>query len=871
MSDTLVSLFSHAEESFHDRAAVREFRGEVWHTYSYAEVSDRVRRIAAWLDEQKLRKGEKVALVLENRPEWGYIYFAVACAQGVCVPIDPDLSAEEIGNLVADSEAKILFCSGALYEKKVNSAGGRVRVVTLDARPSGCTGFDEVQDTQPLGTLPEVSPEDIAVLIYTSGTTGQPKGVLLSHRNLSVNFLSVRDLGICRPDDVFLALLPLYHTYACMVTLLVPFFLGAATVYFPVTFHPEVLTRVLREGGVTIFVGVPQLFSVLHTKIFERINRVPRFLRPAAALFARHKVKKTFGSRLRMWVSGGARLNEEIARDFSSLGYEFIEGYGLTETSPVVTFNPPGKVKFGSVGTPLPRVEVRIHDPGPDGVGEVCIRGPNVMVGYYRRQDLTQKTIKDGWLYSGDLGRRDQEGYLFLTGRKKHVIVLSSGKNIYPEELEEFYAQSPFIKEICVLAKGGAGTEEKVLFAVIVPDVARFREDHESNIENKIRWELEQFGTRLPGYQRVKGFTLTTEELPRTSLRKIKRYEVREKYLAGGKEKRDVSPPQESVEDDPEIQDKKTAKKIIQFLRDTLDQPVSLSSHLEIDLGVDSLGRVEIGTGLESLLQRKLDERLVYEPATVRDLIVKMTGGGGTRRVDRQKTQWEQILREPPPPSLRKKIAIPTPRGNRIFMQASRVCVRALFNVLWSLGARGREHIPEHGPYLLCANHASYLDGFAVFGALRTQDAPHVFFLGYRDIFELPAFRWGIRLAHLIPIDTRVRLMASMKAVAYVLRHEKNVCIFPSGRRSVSGEVQEFKKGVAVLMRELDVPAVPVRIRGAHEAWPRERKFPRGGKITVIFGAPVRWQELIEEEAKESDDRDVRIAAALRQRVQELA
>lgn len=228
-------------------------------------------------------------------------------------------------------------------------------------------------------------------------------------------------------------------------------------------------------------------------------------------------------------VSGGAKLSIQIALDFYGLGFKLIEGYGLTETSPVVTLNLAKNLKFGSVGKPIPDVGIKIHNPDKSGVGEVLIKGPNVMQGYFKQPELTSEVIKEGWFYSGDLGYLDREGYLYLVGREKEIIVLGSGKNIYPEELEEYYGQSPYIKEMCILERieERFGSTIESLYAIVVPDLEYFRKMNVTDIRGKIRWELENLGKGLSPYRHIMGFTITKDELPRTPLKKLKRYQVR--------------------------------------------------------------------------------------------------------------------------------------------------------------------------------------------------------------------------------------------------------------------------------------------------------------------------------------------------------
>ncbi|MCM8782573.1 MAG: AMP-binding protein, partial [Candidatus Omnitrophica bacterium] len=453
--------FSETADKFPGKAALQaRIAPHRYKKYTYSEIIRFSKGIGFYFINKGIKKQDRIALILENGPEWPIFYFGILFSGAIVVPIDPQLTEQEIKNILLNSGAKFA----------ISKANSDEIIKNLD-------------DPPPYFNFPTADIDDVTSILYTSGTTATPKGVMLSHKNFSGNFSSIEQLRICNAADNVLSILPLHHSYPFMVTLLVPLCLGATVTYVK-TLKPEDILSAMRETGVTILVGVPQLFYLFHKGIFEKIKRIPLPLRLVLMPFISKKIRKNFGSRLRFFVSGGARLEPRIAKDLSRVGFTILEGYGLTETSPVVTFNPLKKQKFGSVGIPIPEVEIKIANPGENGIGEVLIKGPNVMKGYYKRQQETGEVIEDGWFHSGDLGYIDKEGYLFLTGRQKEIIVLSSGKNIYPEEIEAHYQKSLFIKEVCVLGvlKGGF-TEE--LGAIIVPDIEYFKKVGVVNVRQK--------------------------------------------------------------------------------------------------------------------------------------------------------------------------------------------------------------------------------------------------------------------------------------------------------------------------------------------------------------------------------------------------
>jgi long-chain acyl-CoA synthetase len=542
-------------------------------------------------------------------------------------------------------------------------------------------------------------------------------------------------------------------------------------------------------------------------------------------------------------VSGGARLDAKIARDLTEWGFKVIEGYGLTETSPIVTLTPPEKIKFGSAGKAVADVRIKIGHPDASGIGEILIQGPNLMQGYFRKPQETAQAIKEGWFHSGDLGYIDREGYLFITGRDKEVIVLSSGKNIYPEELESYYGQSPYIKEICILQRPQErfGQQADALFAVVVPDLEFFKRRNEVNVEEKIRWEVENLSQKLPPYQHLMGFALSTEELPRTTLKKIRRFLVREKYFKG---RARMPRPQGSIafEELPAGIDPGISRKVLEYLAAQLNKPVSLESHLEIGLGIDSLSRVELGLGLERLFSLKIPQQALYEFSTVKDIILAITQLSGKGTISATvpgaglEKSWSQILKEEIPQQTLKRIRIKIHFIDWALAWFFKVILGFLLRVFWLLRIEGKNNFPAKGPLLITPSHSSFLDGFVVFCSLPLRLAVNTYFLGYSFIFERPLIRWAIKSLRLIPLDPNANLTEALQAVAFVLRQGKIVCIFPEGRRSVNTRINEFKKGIGILIKELDVPAAPVYIQGSHYAWARTARFPRPYPLKIIIG-----------------------------------
>lgn len=868
---TIHGTFDKTCGKFPSKPVFKSKKDGIWQQLTYESVKNYSSGVAGFLLKQGFEKGGFAAIILENCPEWGIVYLAIMRAGLIAVPLDYQLSEAEIKNLISESPVRAVFCSSAAIPRAKQALKGK-EVIFIDVENSEyfsrimATGYSDIN-------WPQVSADDTASLIYTSGTTGEPKGVLLSHKNFCSNFVSIQKMNVYNSEDVFLSILPLYHSYAFTANLICPMFIGAQVVYSS-GFKPEELLNLIEEAKITILAAVPQLFYLLHKGILARIKKHDFFLRPFVKVLIKAHLKKHLRS-LRLMVSGGAKLDTRVGADLIKFGFKLIEGYGLTETSPIATLNPPARIKPGSAGKAIPDVEVRISNPDEKGNGLVIIKGPNVMKGYYKQDKLTRETIKEGWLYTSDLGRIDKEGYLFISGRAEEAIVLSSGKNIYPEELESYYAKTPYIKEICILLKKERifGSSKDMLHAVIVPDLEYFAKEKKTNIREKIRWDLETLAKGLPTYMHIMGFSLTKEELPRTALRKIKRYEVRKIFLehaAGQKPESEIL-----SEEDRIISGTGHAQRILGYLSKELNKRVHINDHLELDLGIDSLTRVELALGLESLLKIKVSDEIIYKVASVKDVILAtrdLIEAEKPEKKERAQKEWKDILKEPPPEVLLRKVRLCPRKIDIALTWVFKKMFEFCFRVAWLLRVEGLNNLPKEGPFLICPNHASYLDGFLILSSITFKQALNTYFVGYHHIFGHPLVSWSIKVSRLIPIDVAEHLTEAMQAVALIVSHKKIVCIFPEGQRSIDDEVKDFKKGIGILIKELDIPVVPVYIKGSHFSWPRGTKFPRPYPLRVKFGRPLSSEELLRSgrgQLPPADDYEA-IARALKEEVLKL-
>jgi long-chain acyl-CoA synthetase len=506
---------------------------------------------------------------------------------------------------------------------------------------------------------------------------------------------------------------------------------------------------------------------------------------------------------------------------------------------------------IGSVGKPLHGMELRLRDPKPaeDGagpaIGEILLRGPLVMKGYYNRPEATAEVLRDGWLHTGDLGYVDSRGNVFITGREKEVIVLSNGKNIHPDEIEAHYLKSPFIKEICVLglqSRPGEPMAER-LHAVVVPNFDVLRERKIVNARQIIRFDIETLSAQLPSTKRILGFDIWQEDLPRTTTRKIKRFEVERRVKEGqaapqaGDEElaRLVSEDERQWLADPDVA---RAIDIIARSAEGVHRQVHPSDSLELDLGLDSMERVELLVALERELGASVPDTRVSEVYTVRELVdVVRQSIGGTGRVQ-QRAAWDSILdSDPTEPEVlavvqRKPIAEPV---WYLLGRLANLFVRDSFG----LTVTGLEKLPKHGPFIISPNHQSFLDPAVLVSILPYSILRDAFYVGTSEIFGSGILRALARSLKLIPVDPDANLVPAMRAGAYGLRHGKVLILYPEGERSIDGSPKVFKKGAAILATHLKVPIYPVAMEGFFDAWPRGKSFQKFTRLFIKVGDPI--------------------------------
>lgn len=813
-------------------------------TLTFAGLAERAGKIASELHNRGVGVGEPVGIVAPNGLDWAAACLGILASGAAAAPFDVQQSDAERTRLLAAIGCRFLFAAESCNREFGGERAGITRV-------EGCADLilrfpaSEDPPAPPCSVLPVARPGNLALIVHTSGTTGTPKAVPLSHANIMPNISGLIASGVANPSERALLPLPLHHIYPLVVGLIMPLSAGASVVLPAGISGPE-LARALRIGGATVLIGVPRLYKSMVAAIMAQakarggltaalFNRVLNFSIALARRGYRRlgqlafwSLRRNLAPALYRTVSGGARIREETELTLLGLGYEVLKGYGLSETSPILAFTPPGRSPLGAAGEPLPGVELRIAKPEADGAGEVEALGPSVFSGYLNDAAATKAAFTpDGWFRTGDLGRIDADGFLYILGRSSETLVLPGGEKLDPETVEACYAGSPAIAEIGVLAEGGR------LAGLAVPSpLARVGTDPNS-AEAAVRAALTSVSASLPSYMQLSGFAITAEPLPRTQAGKLRRHLLPPLYreARGRTESRAAHP---MAADDRALLDNPAANRVWTWLEARFPgRYLSLDMNPKLDLGINSLGWVTVTLELEQAIGVSLDEAALSQVLTLRDLVIAAKN-----------------VRRP----LAEKLLLPK-QGifGRGAWYALNVLDRLLMYSVFGLQAEGTENLPKRGPYLLCPNHASNLDPAALAAALPWPVLRQVYWAGAADILFTSGWRRAFsRLMRVVAVDPGIRTAFAHSAA--VLQSGHVLVWFPEAWRSKDRSLQPFLPGIGALLLKSPAPVVPVSISGTFEAWPRQRRFPRPHLVAVRFGRPLdpkRWEDLAKENGAE--------------------
>lgn len=843
-----------------ERPALIAFTESGRREWTYRRLGAAVAARARWLRATGLESGQTVALWAPDRPEWIVAALAAIRAGGLAAPLDAQFTDEALAHVLLDSEARVVFTTTDRLAR-VGRLRPAARLVALDALAADLASGPR-EGAGAADALPAADPEAPAALFYTSGTTGPPKGVPLTHGNLTFQVQSLVAAGLVGPADRVCLPLPLHHVYPFVIGVLVPLALGLPVILPHALTGPQIL-RALREGEATVLVAVPRLCTALLSAIEGQVaarGRVSAALF-RAALALSIAIRRRLGLRAGRWLfrsvharlaptlrlvtSGGAALDPGAAWRLQGLGWELASGYGLTETSPLLTLNPPGSPRPESAGRPIPGVALRIAPVagGPaegrrPGEGEVQVRGPGVFRGYLHLAAKTRAAFtSDGWFRTGDLGVVEAGGWLHLTGRIDEMLVTAGGENVDPERVEAAFLRHPFLREFAVLEREGR------LVGLALPELGQIRAAGRTDVDAAVREAIAAVNAGLPSYQRVGDVAVTRDPLPRTRLGKLRRPWLPDLWARARAAERGETRPAGPVavgdlaEADRALLEHAGARAVWEWLAARYpDRRLTMDVSPALDLGVDSLEWLALTVEIERRAGIELDEAAIARIGTVRDLLREVVAAP-PRGEALPGVPWDEPERVLSPRQARW--LRPLGPGLRLVSRALCALNRGLLRGPFALRVVGLEGLPD-APCVLVANHASVLDPLAVSAALGWRRLARTYWGGWTGLaFRNPLMRAISRLWRVLPIEPETGVASSLALGAAVLRRGDWLVWFPEGERSVTGKLLPFRPGIGLLLHRFPRPVVPVRIEGTFEAWPRGRRWPRRRPLAVIFGAPI--------------------------------
>ena len=863
---TINTLIERAAERFPSKTALQIKREGYWQRFTYKDLHAAAQEIGQAFLKMGLQKGDRVVLYSENTPEWGAAYLGATSIGVVVVPLDAQTWHKEVWAVAQFTQSRALlaseYCLARLAPEVLKENEDSESPVTLLNVNQRCQPFALKQ--YPRSAHPpsqavtpkeeiEVKPDDLASIIFTNSTAVDPKGALHTHRNFITNLLGVNHHLPVTESDQLLSVLPLSHALEFTCGFLMAIY-GGATVTYVHSLKPKVILESMQETGTTCMLGVPTLYALIRDDIERRILRTPKSVLKSNLLNTSKRVSlsverklgknigrqlfsqlhQEFGGQIRLFVSGGSALGEKLYDEFKVLGMPIYEGYGLTETAPVLTVNPLQRSRKGSAGKPLPGVEIRIFHPDKEGIGEIIAQSPSLMEGYYNNPTATEAVIKEGWFHTGDLGWVDTDGYVYVTGRIKDVIVTGAGKNVYPADLEAIYQSIPSIKEICVLGVKSGLTED--IHAVLTPKADPPETRAQAEVKKKIQREIQRFGNELPSYHRLQHIHVWLEPLPRNDSGEVCRETVRRKLLEELQQDRPPSaeaPPPQSAQG--KSQEEELFRELSR-LSGIPTQEIREDSHLYSDLGLDSLMTIQLLLFAENHFGVSVSDQVAPTLQTAGQLLEQIRFQAPAADKARAK---------------KRKIRSARPYGKRSatkrwLLGSSQRVLKLLYQKYFRLKVYNREHLPTAGPYIIAANHSSHLDGGAMISAvseaLGPQEPQKMHILGARDYFFDTALKsWFFStFLNLVPVEREETSLAGLRMVKSILSDGESILIFPEGTRSRTGRLQEFKPGVGLIAQELGVPVVPAYIQGTHQAMPVGKALPRRCGIEVFFAPAIQ-------------------------------
>ena len=834
---TIPDLLRWAGGRYAAKTALQIERQSGWTRISYGELLTRAERVARNWQAQGVSAGARVLLCGDNGPEWVIAYMAANLLGLAVVPIGPQMRDEDIWMLCDFVQARALIATEKRFSQLSPEGVAAHKEMAFfnmdrDGLPFGHASEPDASAKKGRWKRPRVNPDATASIIFTSAL--EPRGVVLSHRNLISNVLAQGEVLRIYESDRMLSTLPLHQVLECTGGLLLPL-LGGATITYLESVNSREMLRALRDTNATVLLTAPRLLRVLA----ERVERLG--------------AEATTGlAALRRVVSVGAALSDDLIDAYEGLGVAICQGYGLSEAASVVAVNTPDQYKAQSVGQVLSGQQVQIAEPDERGVGEVLVRGTNVMEGYFSQEELTQAVLRDEWLHTGDLGRLDDDGYLFVEGRSKDLIVNGAGHNVYPREVESLYHGLPHVAELSVVGVPSARTGGEEVHGVAVLDCEA---EEAEDLREAIQAHSYEISRTLPSHHRIQRLHFWTQPLPRLDDGTVDRH-----ALASAIEREDY--PGTAL---PEWE--RAIQRQIGLLAGLSTEEVAAHIDAPLDTLLDSLMTVEFAAWLGQRLGTEVDG-LLRPQDTLRSVLARLEvhlRDGVDWEVEQSLAYWSGILHAEPSAEPESEA------GKNMLQEILWETGGSLFRRFFDFRAGGLEHLPQDRPYLIAANHTSHLDGACVYAAVCSH-VDHLNIATSEHYLADSELRWFLyTFANAIPFDGQGNFADGLVRARQSVGVRRPMLVFPEGTRSVNGQLQPFKAGVGLLAYELGAPVVPLHIAGTHEALPKGTRTPSRHPLRLLFGPPLETTSFKESaEALSPYEVYYEITAALKRQIEAL-
>ena len=851
---TYYEIVNRAIQTYSNEKAIAVQRNGKYTFWTYTDFYRDFISLAQYLRSIGFNENCRALLIGANSPEWIIAFHSIVWAGETVIPVDPNLPENELKEIIKKAKPSIIFCDYDLLPI-FNEFRGEFSFIKDIISLHYKTHSNEIsinsaikigKEKEELPTR-EFSPNDPISILFTSGTTGNPKGAVLMQKNYCPTPEFAIDMMNVTTDDSVIAVLPLYHVFGFAATIAGGLSRGAmvATVS---EINGKAIVKTINDLNITTLPAVPKMLNLILESIERNIANKGKIINSiyhsllsispiVTKLFGKKTTRKlfpfihtNFGKNFFRIVSGGASISTTVFNTYQKLGFDIVEGYGLTETFGPITLCPITKQVTGSVGKVIGPNRIKIQNPDKDGWGEVLFSGESIFKGYLDDDEATQKVFDNkGWFLTGDRGKLDESGFLFLSGRLKDIIVLESGKNVYPEQLEEYYLSSPLIKEISIFP---LNKDDRInVVAIIIPN-------DNCNDSNLIKEEMENLNKGRTNYQKVDDYVISNQELPKTSTQKVRKHLLPPIYTKLKNGTKVAEPPKLNLVDNA-LSKSDEYKQLKELISNNVaaikEEDIHIYSNLKSDLNIDSLRFLDLITEIEQQCGCKIDEKALWNIETIRDLV---------KVIQNSEKQSRNSI------SIKDLLESDIGKNSDLFKDKYSMLTAFLLyiskmylKIVWKLQIIGEENIPLFGSTIFIANHQSLADAPLIYMALPKMVKKRTYSLTKAEVFDSKLFSFLLSGTNILPIEREGDILTPLKRSYEALKKGKNIIIFPEGTRSKDGKVQAFKEGFAILMKTAKVPVVPITIVDSNKFIPKGKGIqciPKGkNPITLIIDPPI--------------------------------